>query len=372
MEAFEGRPSADDLAAVSNWTLAHLRDLVRCRLQEGLHIEFKEGDWLVKPEGKDRGGELRRQVAGLANAEGGVLVVGIGEHDGDGKRRRDMAGALAPIIGYRPQGGLAAWSEETLRQGVYPALQPSPKIHVLADDEGQYLVISVMPAKAPLTSVRCDSRDVFPARIGGSTVDLDEWAVRAILLGTRQQPYIAIGDRASTELRATKETIERVECWVTTLKFCVFNESLLWVNGLRWGVVFPGLVVERSPSFPGDVLLQPEVIPLTPDLSRHLSVVGDVDGVPRHVVPNSSQTGDLAPFEGIDIEVEVAIPTDRFRGTMEARFAVYVLGKNLMPQWFESLLVLALTGDGFIGIAHASAEPPIEIGFAYDRGVGPD
>jgi hypothetical protein len=370
MRKFDTRPTVGDIFAVTEWTADHLQDIVDCHLTENLALDFKDGEWLDNPKVPDRAGELRRYVVGLANAEGGVLIIGIGERDDEGKRHEDEAWSIRPVKAFAPKNGLGAWVVSTLREGVYPALTPFPRVYEEGANGGKFLVIDVHRADASLVAVRCNNRQVFPARFGTSIVDLDEWAVRAILLGERQEPAVALGFRTrGTSQVQTGGTNEGTTPWIVERTITILNQGLVWVKGLRWGVVMPCQTCSLGGclGLPLD-LTSPRHEPVSDEILRRIVCLDLVDGVPHHVVPPSGFSDSLPPFCSSDINLRFTIPKEECGHTVACVFAVYVLGENMLPVWFSSLIVLGLYPEPHIvGAWYERAHPPIPIGMFHNE-----
>ena len=107
------KPTFDQLLLIEDWSEEVLRELIRRRVQESLHLEYKDGLFVEprdsKGERRDAAGELRRYVAGFANADGGALVVGVAE---DSKEQGVPTG-LSPIT-WKHSGGLLNWMRTSL------------------------------------------------------------------------------------------------------------------------------------------------------------------------------------------------------------------------------------------------------------------
>src|SRR5437762_2401784 len=106
-------------------TSAELDDLLKVRVKEGLHPEYKAG---LKEKDFDAPGVVRENVSAFANSDGGVLFVGV-----DRKHK---------ITGCDVQGGagLSDWATRCLEHMV-PYFSPQPRIHEIARASGPVLVI---------------------------------------------------------------------------------------------------------------------------------------------------------------------------------------------------------------------------------------
>jgi hypothetical protein len=142
-------------------TQAHLQCLVEAGVEEAEDIEFKREPWPPRDNV-----ELAKDVAAFANSRGGVIVVGIEEHDG-------AASALTPF----PLGDadLAA----RVRNVACSRVHPTPRLEAFVvradgDDERGFLVVAVPRSSLAPHAVSNGDWLRYPARYGAQTVDLTE------------------------------------------------------------------------------------------------------------------------------------------------------------------------------------------------------
>ncbi len=64
---------------VKKYTKAHLDYLIRSQAEESIHIEFKAGQALGNTDNKKK--EISKDVSGMANSDGGIIIYGISERD---------------------------------------------------------------------------------------------------------------------------------------------------------------------------------------------------------------------------------------------------------------------------------------------------
>ena len=361
------KPSIEDLLVVQEWTEDVLDALIQRRTPESRWLEYKDGRWL---DSKDSAGKaqsasenLRRYVASFANAEGGVLIVGISEESA-GSGEPGVPTGLAPSTSRR-KGGLEQFARTSLTQGVYPALTPTPELHCFDGSEGgEYLVVVARQVRWGLVSVRYEDNDVFPARLGASTIDLDPWAVRSILLGTRQQPEFAIpregaAPRISLANRPAKWLSTRFDA---NISLPLVNESLLHAEGVSWGLISP-LPVHRSAytATMTDAALGPvrrDVATIGHSAKRH-SLVDASHGpfhlqrVGRNPVPTLPPMGTMRMPISFDFETQGM-------ESFELWLAVYVVAKESLPSWFRIELMVREGKLAEYGIL--PSEGPVSIG----------
>lgn len=96
---------------VSEWDISDLNALIADEATEGLHIDFKRSDALVRNERFKA--ELSKDVSAFANAAGGIVVFGI-EEEGSVATRVDD-GVAQGTIGVE-------WLQQSLNSTVDPRL----------------------------------------------------------------------------------------------------------------------------------------------------------------------------------------------------------------------------------------------------------
>lgn len=336
-------PSLDAMLQVPTWTEDHIADILHHAAPvEGLHVDYKDGDWLSPAQGKDVKGEIRRYVGGFSNADGGALVIGISDKPVAGGTSTGKPLRKAPITS-APSADLEAWFLDAIHGGVYPALQPPASVHVITSPAGKFAVVLVQPSFEGLVSVRCGSRTVFPARIADRTHDLDEWAVRAVLLGTRRSPRLTVRLRGGEAPQVANNALGGVSF---SLPLSLFNDGFVWAESPRWGIVTPGRVVDNG--------MISARAPLSPSISASVLTINE----PAHAVYNGT-LADLEPFASASLKVDGRIEVGGGRGVVAVRAALYVLARNCMPRWYA----IELRPAGSQATASCEASPtPVPVG----------
>lgn len=159
--------------------------LIASKRVEGQWIEFKAGQ-LFKTEGAAKD-EIRRQISGFANAEGGVLVLGVTEPD-------PLTG-LRTVDGCPPVGGNAHdWVSRVLQD--VPTARP--RVHPPVAVNGKSVLVIAVD-RAPVI-VPCPAKRgvVFYLRIGDSTHEVPGWLEADLVLGRRQRPHLTVEGTSST------------------------------------------------------------------------------------------------------------------------------------------------------------------------------
>jgi hypothetical protein len=348
MPTFTQKPTYDELRALptEKWNGPLLDELIGFNYDEGLHLELKEGDWLDHPKpGEDRNAELRRYVGGFANADGGILVVGISERPTSGARRNvNRASASAPIREFDGGGSLETWAKNNLQRGaVFPALDPFPRIAPFEYGDGHALVLVVEPARSPLVSVRAYDQNVFPARVLDSTVDLDMWAVQAILLGTRSRPDIDLTATAKVERPSGRADI------VIRLELTLTNVGLIEMADPSWS--FLSTIRTDNNSFHQGSDITPSHAVL-----RDVRVPADTRLFQRAMTQATTMPS-LRPYA--DARLVITMPIGIAPTIGDATFAFAVSARNVLPMWWTIRMKWHGTVPIPIAPEIARADPPV-------------
>ena len=364
---WETRPVGAELLQPAEWTLSMLEELKQFQVPEGLYVEYKDGDWFEGRSAKWQIDEVRRYIAGFMNAEGGILVLGMDEAE----RPSDDAKIPASLdeFEWQHQGCFKEWIERAVQQGgLLPLPRTMPLVHVVNNDAGQPVaaVIRVEPALDLLVTALYRGRQVFFGRMGESTLSLDEWAVRAILLGRRRTPRLTIGfddthffDRAHRDDEGfdyidhrswnndglTRKHLLRSRMFVT-------NESFVWASQVDWGILFPFLPLD------GEIT---KVVPCPPHLKNQaVSSTGEV----YHLARRSTGPMNVAPFgvEPYSLDLRFWGPS-LMEQPFEIHFGVYLVAEGALPRWFR----VEYRHSHFKAYRAVPVEPPVALHFTKEN-----
>lgn len=126
-------------------------ELIESEISEGERLEYKSTE--AHPD------KILKELVGLANKEGGRVIIGIEEDDGDIENIEDVAYAGDPD-------GLEELLHNAIRDKVEPVLELS--YDTVAYDSNTLIDISVNNATV-LHSLRVNGRPTFPIRYGSTT-----------------------------------------------------------------------------------------------------------------------------------------------------------------------------------------------------------
>lgn len=228
-----GAALLDDVLTRRNVDVDWLKQVLRERVQEDIHLEYKRGEWLM-----DEGGfKLRKWVSGFANADGGVLIVGAS--NGEGKDDKHPPWSIDNAVAPNKQ-PLATWAAQTLT-AVAPHLRTAPHIDVIDCGEAQVLVIACQRADALVPIVSGGELQYF-LRVGDGVAKVPPYLHADLVLGRRSTPKLDIqmvevqiqGKPTPTKRQDCHEMVARVE-----LTFEVQNNSIIWADGIYAGILVP-------------------------------------------------------------------------------------------------------------------------------------
>ena len=279
---------------------------------EGQFHDFKDGKLLGA---RKPGSVVREYVSAFANAEGGVLVVGVSERDGSGKRQVTGCKALG-----KP---LDAWAKDCV-VGFAGALTPPPRFQTVPHPKGEVLVCAV--ARAPsLLFCNVEGRAVYYLRIHDSNVPCPDYLISDLLLGRRNHPTVALSV-PGVLAQGGIELEGHVKAVSLNFEFAIENLSLARAPAVRLGVVSFGLRNYATSKFLERYIENKEG-KLGSDFKWHLSNRTSIP--PRDVPPLT--------VENVRVEDALVVPDLPADTSLNpiCLAAVYVLPDGSPPTWFQ-------------------------------------
>ena len=254
---------------------------------------------------------VRQYVSGFANAEGGILVIGVS----------DKPRTIAPC---EPIGRttLDSWAG-TLLQDMAPYLSPPPRIQVVEHRKGSVLVIAV--ARAPELVPCVEARQwKYYLRLHDSTIEVPSFLITDLVLGRRQHPIVELRCRCG-ELPPHLES----RTGSLSLTFAAENLGFVIAENLEIGLVIWD-IGEGSAR-------------LNPHLSSYIDVgtPPQIDGVPwqlwhRTVTPVPPRiTIRLMPFNCVGFCSIEGLRLPFIERPVRVVAAVYLVSQGAPPLWFE-------------------------------------
>lgn len=271
-----------------------IEHMLKAETQEDLWLDWKGG----KLVGAAKGGlTLQRAVAGFANAEGGVLVLGCNGGDaGTGEVPWSISACPATV----GKASLRDWVEQQLVP-LRSSLRPLPRVMLvdggivlIAIQRSDTLVPVVLPGKGPM----------YFLRFYGATHEVPEYLLAALVLGRRQRPRLDIriveayiGEKGSRRSPAdvwsmAASSQRSRQPWPINFSVEVHNSGLVWAEDVSIGLVVHGKATEDDSLSPPRIAGPVKRIPT--------SVEACIQGRrvdPFHLdqlLPKGK--GDLAPF----------------------------------------------------------------------------
>jgi len=276
-------------------------------IDEGQFHEFKGG-----PTTKRKPPEiLREYLAGFANAEGGVLLLGV-----TNEPPRKVVGTA----GWLPTNP-GAWAVQATRD-LLPFLA-TPPVFLSVDYGGQTVLLAAVERSPLLVPCIEDGQSVYYYRSGSSTFPMRESLIADLILGRRRGPVMTITSACLDYHRMQSPGICEVQ-----FSLMVDNESFGFASDLSAGVV--AWTLGNGP------YLKPN-----PELLRAVELVKSAaDLVPTFLGRSTSeQAGDavVRPF-ATQIQISFARKLRVPERRALVRFATYVAPRDCAPQWFQCTL----------------------------------
>jgi hypothetical protein len=184
---------------------------------ETFQLEFKRKDEPLHARLSDNDKRsIANEVSGFANAEGGLLIFGVGTGQ---ERRQDVANELLPISQLRD---FETEVRASIAQHISPPLNGVETLAVPSADDPKagYLLIAV-PASdnAPHMSMAPKEQRYY-RRAGESTVRMDDRLVRTMVLAPREVQLKTVWRLSSKSSRGGPKRTFKAD-----LDLCLLNES---------------------------------------------------------------------------------------------------------------------------------------------------
>ena len=284
---------------------------------------------------------VRKWVLGFANAEGGTLILGVTEPDrqnGQLVKPREVDGVLAI-----PANELHDWATRLLSEFA-GRFSPPPTILTVVHPKGSVLLVATNRAPQLIPRVE-DGRVLYAIRIGDSTVDAPDFLIADLLLGRRNHPILGVRDvRLEPTGLDAREIRPRCSVGLDNLGFVTAEEVEIGV--VSWSFL-------DSPIEQNSHLLQ--YIDRTEEPGPWSDFPGRKDGRTWTIARSPCKTSSgmaptIKPFDFVRTSA-VFIGTFPRYGRATVTFALYVMPKGSMPQWYEVVLPYQVVEQALTGIA---------------------
>ncbi len=307
--------------------------------EEDLFVEYKDGQLLAEP--KKAKLAIREAVSGFANAEGGVLVLGVDEHR--------PARQLSPCVDRVGADPLDIWASKTLAD-MAGFLSPPPRFRSIPTAPGR-CVLLVAVARAPQLVACFEAGSTkYYLRFHDSTREVPAYLISDLVLGRRQHPVL-VPQLEKVELAFDPYRSGLVSYNTTaTFSLSVENVSFVAAHDVEVGLV--GWVV---PDEPGSPPLPGVLDFLGSHLRQHLSLEEPAprEGLVwkiRHVTTRYGRKREIGPFDvaryealgpfRLPVSRTAVLPPGLSSQPRQERFlaAFYVLPASSPPAWFQVTL----------------------------------
>lgn len=313
-----------------------LQRIVSERTREDQWLDFEHAKQLAKPA-PQRSTDLRKKLAGFANADGGVLLVGIEEYSG---HRGFVSCAKAfKSLPPSPAGGWASWAHQVL-DGVFAQASRLPIARVVpVSPRRSVLVVAVSPSDR-VVWVRAGGELTAYVRVGEHTSPMPQWMHADLVLGRRRHPVLDVAC-VRYDCSQNDEGIH------ATFQLRLTNTSLVWLSDFHTGLIAElRKGAQQSPSADGGGAHWWYELRSLDHLQAHVSAAADpamqtvhgseVYGLILSKTNAASKT--IPPLGSIDIAVRVQLASPQWnagRHCVRAVMALYVVPQGSFPQWWR-------------------------------------
>lgn len=164
------------VAPLADWSASDVLALVEERIEEGQRLEYKRELPLDRPSERR---EAAKDVSGMANAQGGLLIYGVEEEQlSDG---RQVPTAPTPIT----DGGAQSRLEDVLWSSVTPRLNLESRL--LETEGGYFLVVRAFQRSGVPHMVDAYEEKRYHVRSGLSTRPMEQYELEAAYRSVAQQ-----------------------------------------------------------------------------------------------------------------------------------------------------------------------------------------
>jgi len=309
-------------------------ELLRRRVRESVWLDYKSGTLFDDKTPKEAVRLLRRHVAGFANAEGGVLIIGAHNDEPNSAKW-----SVVPCT--KHEGRLVKWAQDALAP-LLGYLDPFPRIHEVVHPVGPLLFVAVARAPALVPCIE-DGRPVHYLRFADSTRAAPDYLLADIALGRRSHPVLRLGHHSA------QTVVERgnPQNFKQTLTLGFWNESVVWVEGLMVGLVGDHVGSGR-----------PNTEHLSETIRSRIDIGERVAGVrPNLRRPQNTFRPDMriAPFDTHHFRFDLSLPLTLLRYRWTGLF--FIVPRGHPASWYEITVEGRQAGRRGEGIPHKVEAP---------------
>jgi hypothetical protein len=216
-----------DVMAGVEITEIMLRDLLTNRVKEDTFLDYKHGNEIK--DAKKGSATVREYISAFANADGGVLVIGVDESNWT------ITGAKAP-------GGISLedWASDALTE-IAGYLSPPPRFQTVVCAEGAVVMIAVLRSPRLVPHI-AQGRLVYSLRMGDQTLLIPEYLLADLTLGRRQHPNLHVGPLVRAEVvAAEKQLMQNAYSGryaILSIGIGIENMGFTWAEDIQSGLIY--------------------------------------------------------------------------------------------------------------------------------------
>ncbi|WP_289110488.1 ATP-binding protein [uncultured Alistipes sp.] len=237
-------------------TLEDIQDLVTNEIEESTELEYKR-EVKVSTPGKDWKKELAKDVSAMANANGGIIIYGVGEKDKNG---RSVPKDIIPI----PNTEI---SKDSLSQIISANIQPKIEgIEITTIPVNADGVIYVVKIPQSTTAHQNKLTHLYHKRRNATIEAMEDYEVRDVM-NRSKYPDIELNIQLIREISTTTKTIKvpaSYGCLVPTsyqehvdhdqyyLIIRPYNKGTVYANYIKYFVSLPASVLKFPAKYTDD------------------------------------------------------------------------------------------------------------------------
>jgi len=177
-------------------TKADLERLIQDKVEESIHLDYKDARSLSPDGKKNPKSEIAKDVSAMANSAGGIIIYGIKEHDEDDKKH--LPEKITPI---QRNEFSKEWLEQVINSNISPRVEGMVVHPIPLDQANEVVYVVEIPQSTTAHQNVADGR--YYRRYNFQSVWMADYEIRDIM-NRAKHPVIELGfeiERETYEVR---------------------------------------------------------------------------------------------------------------------------------------------------------------------------
>lgn len=212
----------------NEWEEQDVQEMIDRGIEENLHLDYKGMRSLERTESKKK--EISKDVSAFANSDGGVIIYGVKEHDGQGKRH------LPEKIedGFDPAVLPREWLEQVIDSLIRPRINGLFIKPILIRRTNKFIYVVNIP-KSNTAHQAGDRR--YYKRLNFESVPMEDYEIRDVMNRGNQPELEPIFD---------SRTIRDSSGVTFELQIKLLNKSAVVVNNFQIDLALPAPLISDA------------------------------------------------------------------------------------------------------------------------------